>query len=168
MARRERIGLHHGLIRILAQLGARLGAALGAMVLAGCAGMYKPPDDTDLRLQAASHAFGGRFEYLVVHSAGKLADGVVEGIGGILGPSQTARDLATRLTDAQQGSLRILVTGSDPKRTLTVIRDAFSFHAKNQLPGLEFLFLGEPAQEATVRSLVEAAGGSMRFAPFEG
>ena len=164
IARRERIGRNARFIRLMAVAG----ALLATVTLIGCTGAYKPADDTDLRLQAASHAFGGRFEYLVVHSAGKLADGVVKGIGGILGPSQTARDLATRLIDAQKGTLRILVTGADPARTMTVIRDAFSFHAKNRLPGLEFLFLGEPAQEADVRSLVEGVGGTMRFAPFEG
>lgn len=145
-----------------------LGLLTTLTLLAGCAATHKPPDDSDLRLQAASHAFGGRYEYLVIHSAGELGDSLVSGLTRITGPSEVARDLATRLAVAGKGQLRILVTGPDAARTLDVIRDAFTFHRKNRLPGLEFLFLGEPTQEAEVRKLVNSVGGRMRFAAFEG
>jgi hypothetical protein len=148
--------------------GALLAIALIAWttMLAGCSATQKPPDDSDLRLQAASHQFGGRYEYLIIHSAGELGDSLFTGLARITGPSEMARDLATRLTAAEKGQLRILVSGMDAKKTLDVIRDAFTFHGKNRLPGLEFLFLGEPADEAEVRRLVEGVGGRMRFAAF--
>jgi hypothetical protein len=143
-------------------------AALIAAALTGCAATRTPPDDSDRRLQAASQHFGGRYEYLVVHSAGELRDSLFTGVTRITGPSEMARDLATRFTAAEKGSLRILVTGPDAQKTLDVIRDAFYFHRKNRLPGLELLFLGEPAHEAQVRALVEGVGGTMRFAAFDG
>jgi hypothetical protein len=145
-----------------------LAAATLAALLGGCAATQAPPDDTDLRLQAASHAFGGRYEYLVVRSAGTLGDSLFRNVTGITGPSQMARDLATRMAPAENAPVRVLVTGADPAKTLQVIRDAFGFHATGGLPGLEFLFLGEPADEDEVRALVQRAGGRMRFAPFEG
>jgi hypothetical protein len=143
-------------------------AALAAALLAACAATTAPPDDTDLRLQAATHAFGGRYQYLVIRSAGTFADGLFTSFNSITGPSEMARDLATRMAPAENSAVRILVTGPDARKTLGVIRDAFGFHGSGRLPGLEFLFLGEPASEAEVRKLVEAAGGRMRFAPFEG
>ncbi len=142
--------------------------AVAALAVSGCAATTAPPDDTDLRLQAASHAFGGRYEYLVIRSSGPLADRLFTNVAGITGPSDMARDLATRLAPAELQPVRILVTGPDPEKTLKVIRDALGFHRKSRLPHLEFLFLGEPAQEAEVRALVEATGGRMRFAPYEG
>ena len=137
-------------------------------LLAGCAATRKPADDSDLRLQAASHAFGGRYEYLIIHSAGELGDSLFTGLSRLTGPSEVARDLATRIAPAEKGAVRILVTGPDADKTLDVIRDAFTFHRKSRLPGLELLFLGEPAYEAQVRQLVESVGARMRFAAFEG
>jgi hypothetical protein len=145
----------------------RLAAAAFAVLLAGCAAMQAPPDDTQLRLQAASQAFGGRYEYLVIQSAGTFADGLYMSVTGITGPSQMARDLATRMAPAENAPVRLLVTGADAAKTLRVIRDAFGFHSKGKLPGLEFLFLGEPADADAVRALVQAAGGRMQFAPFK-
>lgn len=144
-----------------------LTVAVFTALLGGCAATQAPPDDTDLRLQAASHAFGGRYEYLVIRSAGTLGDGLFMNVTGITGPSQMARDLATRMAPAENTPVRVLVTGADPEKTLRVIRDAFGFHGKGKLPGLEFLFLGEPAHADEVRALVQGAGGRMRFAPFE-
>ncbi len=146
---------------------AALAVALLAL-LAGCTALQAPPDDTDLRLEAASHAFGGRFEYLVVHSAGSLGDSLFVNLGSLAGPSPIASDLAARLARAETGSLRLLVTGADAEKTLQVIEDAFAARRDARLPGLELLFLGEPRDEARVRELVEAAGGRMRFAAFEG
>ena len=138
------------------------------LAISACASTRPPPDDTDLRLQAANHFFGGRYEYLVIHSAGEFADALFLNTRQISGLSQVARDLAAQLAQAQNASLRIMVSGADRKKTLAVIRNAFAVHAGTQLPGLEFLFLGEPADEATVRALVELMGGVLRFAPFEG
>ena len=143
--------------------------ALVALTLAisACASTRPPPDDTDLRLQAANHFFGGRYDYLIIHSAGEFADALFPDSGQTSGPSQVARDLAAQLAQAQSTSLRIMVSGVGRKKTLAVIRDAFAIHAGSRLPGLEFLFLGEPEDEATVRELVQSVGGVLRFAPFE-
>ncbi|MFT5447703.1 MAG: hypothetical protein ACI9DC_002880 [Gammaproteobacteria bacterium] len=139
-----------------------------ALFLSACASTKPPPGDTDLRLQAANHYFGGRYEYLIVHSSGQLADTLSNRTSALTGASQVARDFATRLARAEKSTLRILISGADPKRTLKVIRDAFAFHASSNLPGLELLFLGEPRLEATVRKLVQTVGGKFRFAAFEG
>ena len=135
--------------------------------ISACASLQAPPNDTDLRLQAANHFFGGRYEYLIIHSAGQFADGLFLRTTQLTGPSQMARDLATRLAVAEKTKLRIMVSGADPQKTLDVIRKAFAFHASSHLPGLELLFLGEPNDESTVRKLVTSVGGVMRFAPFE-
>ena len=139
-----------------------------ALCLSACSSTKPPPDDTDLRLQAANHYFGGRYEYLIVHSSGELADTLSDHTSTLTGASQVARDFATRLARAENNTLRILISGADPNRTLKVIRDAFAVHANSNLPGLELLFLGEPRHETTVRDLVQAVGGTFRFAPFEG
>lgn len=136
-------------------------------LLAGCAATQAPPDDTDQRLRAATQAFGAPYEYLVIRSAGRLGDGLFVGVSGLVGPSQMARDLATRMAPAENNPVRLLVTGTDADKTLSVIRDAFGFHGKGALPGLEFLFLGERTHEPEVRPLVQAAGARMLFAPFE-
>ena len=44
------------------------------LAISACASTRPPADDTDLRLQAAKHFFGGRYEYLIIHSAGEFAD----------------------------------------------------------------------------------------------
>lgn len=139
-----------------------------ALFLSACASTRPPPNDTDLRLQAANHHFGGRYEYLIVHSSGQLSDALSSRTADLTGASQVARDFATRLARAEKEPLRILISGADPQRTLKVILDAFAFHVSSDLPGLELLFLGEPQHEAAVRKLVKAAGGTFRFAPFEG
>ena len=122
----------------------------------------------DLRLEAATHAFGGGFAYMIIRSAGALGDGLFVNLSQVTGTSDMARELATRLTAAERGKLRILVTGQDRAKTMDVIRDAFAVLRYSRLPGLEFLFLGEPRDEAEVRALVTSVGGRMRFAPFEG
>lgn len=131
--------------------------------LAGCLAT-KPVDDADLRLQAASAAFGGDYEYLIVGSAGKLADEAFIAISRATGPSAMARDLGTRIAPARDRPVRVMVTGADGKKTLQVIEDAFSLHER--LPHLEFLFLGEPGDAPRVREIVEGAGATFHFAPF--
>ena len=138
-----------------------------SLLIGACASTQPPPDDTDLRLQAARHFFAGRYEYLIIHSAGQLADTLFVQTTELSGPSQMAQDLATRLALAEKTTLRIMVSGADRQKTLDVIRDAFAVHGSDQLPGLEFLFLGEPKDETTVRKLVESVGGVLHFAPFE-
>ena len=78
-----------------------------------------------------------------------------------------ARDLATRIAQAEKQAIRIMVSGVDANKTLKVIEDAFGFHRHSHLVMLEFLFLGEPRDEMKVRALVESVGGTMQFAPFE-
>jgi hypothetical protein len=108
------------------------------------------------------------YQYLLIHSAGTLGDGLFTELSRLTGPSQMARDLATRIAPAEHTPVRILVSGTDPAKTLQVIRDAFAIHRHSRLPRLEFLFLGEPSLREEVRALVESAGGRMRFAAFEG
>lgn len=152
----------------MASIRLRTTLLLTALLLSACASTKPPPSDTDLRLQAANHYFGGRYEYLIVHSSGELADKISSRTSALTGASQVARDFATRLAQAENSPLRILISGADPIRTMKVIRDAFSFHASSNLPGLELLFLGEPRHEAEVRTLVDRVGGKFRFAAFEG
>jgi hypothetical protein len=141
-------------------------AATALLALPGCAALEAPPDDTDLRLEAASHAFGGRYEYFVVHSSGPLADGLYGSLGGLAGPTPIARDLAEHLQRARTQPLRLLVTGTDAAKTLQVIEEAFAVHKGERLAGLELLFLGEPRDEARIRAVVESTGGRMRFAAY--
>jgi hypothetical protein len=104
---------------------------------------------------------------MIIHSSGSLGDSVFLNLSRVTGATPLARELSARLAQAGHGELRILVSGQDAEKTLDVILDAFADHGQGSLPGLEFLFLGEPRHAATVRGLVEATGGRMRFAPFE-
>lgn len=139
----------------------------GVMLLTACAGGGKPPDDTELRLQAASHAFGGRFGYFIVQPSATLADQALVGVSGVIGRSALAENLAARIAPATASEVRLLVTGARTDKTLQVIEQAFALTSSASLPGLELLYLGVPRHEARVRKLVEARGARFRFAAFE-
>ena len=144
----------------------RLWWLLWSVLLVACTASRAPIDDSDLRLQAASHAFGGRYDYLIVTASGLWKDQAVLGIGRILGPNQLSRDLATRLLKAVNTPVRMLVTGHNRQKTVQVIRDAISFVRQQQLAQLEFLFLGHADDAGEIRRLVEQVGGRYRFAAF--
>jgi len=139
---------------------------LSLLLLVACAGTRAPVDDSDLRLQAASKAFGGRYDYLIVTADGLWADQAAVEMSRVIGPNQLSRDLASRLLQAAAHPVRILVSGHNRQKTLQVIRDAFSFTQGQRLTQLEFLFLGNPDDAQKLRPLVEAVGGRFRFAAF--
>ncbi len=136
------------------------------MLLNACAANRAPIDDSDLRLQAASHSFGGKYDYLLVTASGRWADQAALSIGKMIGPDQLSRDLATRLLQAAKQPVRIMVSGQNREKTLRVIRDAFSFTHGQRLTQLEFLFLGHAGDADAVRQQVVASGGKFRFAAF--
>jgi len=139
---------------------------LFSVLLSACAATQAPIDDSDLRLQAASQAFGGRYDYLIVTADGRWADQAAVGLSQVFGPNQLSRDLASRLMKANTQPVRMLVSGINRQKTLQVIRDAFSILSPQQLPQLELLLLGHADDAPEVRQLVEKAGARFRFAAF--
>ena len=143
------------------------GAALAAVLsLAGCAPATKPPPDLEPRLAAASEAFEGRYDYLYVPSAGRLADQAFVASSRVVGPSRIARDLATLMAPAETRAVRVLVTGPSAPKTLQVVLDALSFYRDLRLPYLELLYLGEPSHEARLADELAEIGAVLRFAPY--
>ena len=142
---------------------------LGIAVLAliACAGQTTNQSDSDLRLQAADHAFGGRFEYFIVHPAGAWTDQAAVGLADLFGRSTLAESLAARMAPATANPVRLLVTGANADKTLQVIIQAFDLIDEVTLPRLELLYLGVARHESTVRERAERAGARMRFAVFE-
>jgi len=144
----------------------RLWLVLLTVLLSACAATQAPIDDTDLRLQAASQAFGGRYDYLIVTADGRWADQAAVSFGQVFGPNQLSRDLASRLMKANTTPVRMLVSGQNRQKTLQVLRDAFSLLNQQRLPQLELLFLGHADDAPEIRQWVEKAGGRFRFAAF--
>ena len=137
-----------------------------ATLVAGCAATRKPPYDLDLRLQAATSAFGGKFDYLFVKSSGQVADQAFITMSKATGPSDMARALGTRFAQAEKQQVRILVTGPSSPKVAQVIVDALSFHQGRQLPMLEILFLGAPETRAEIEAAARSVGARFAFAPF--
>ena len=143
------------------------GLALAASIsLAGCAAATKPPSDLDPRMAAAAEAFEGRYDYLYVPSAGRLADQAFVASSRVAGPSRLARELATLMAPAETRVVRVLVTGQSGPKTLQVILDALSFYRDGRLPYLELLYLGDPSHEARLAGELAAVGAAFRFAPY--
>jgi hypothetical protein len=132
----------------------------------GCAVNQTQPDDSDLRLQAASHAFGGRFDYLIVKSSGEFADRAFIEYSRTTGSSNLAKKLAARLAPAENKSVRIMVTGQNSEKTLQVILNALAAYRGRRLPHLQFLYLGEPGYASRIESVIRELGGSFHFQPF--
>ena len=139
-----------------------MAVALGA----GCAVNQTQPDDSDLRLEAASHTFGGRFDYLIVKSAGEVADRAFIEYSRTTGSSNLAKKLAARLAPAENKSVRIMVTGQNSEKTLQVILNALAAYRGRRLPHLQFLYLGEPGYASRIESVIRELGGSFHFQPF--
>ena len=137
-----------------------------ALPLAGCAPAAKPPSELEPRLAAASEAFEGRYDYLYVPSAGRLADQAFVASSRVVGPSRIARDLATLMAPAETRAVRVLVTGPSASKTLQVVLDALSFYCGLRLPYLELLYLGDPSHEARLAGELAAIGAGFRFAPY--
>ena len=140
---------------------------LAALVLIACAGQTTQSSDTDLRLQAADHAFGGHFEYFIVHPAGAWTDKAAVGLAEVFGRSTLAESLAARMAPATAKPVRLLVSGANADKTLQVIIQAFDLIDEVRLAHLELLYLGVARHEASVRQRAERAGARMRFALFE-
>ena len=146
--------------------GPWLALALAASVaLAGC--VTARPPDLDPRLDAASAAFGGGFDYVYVPSDGRLADEAFLAMSRVAGPQKIARDLATLMATAETQSVRVMVTGPSKQKTVQVVLDALSFYEGRQIPHLELLFLGEPTHEALLAREISKVGGVLRFAPYQ-
>lgn len=147
---------------------ARWWAALAfaaSVTLAGCAST-RPPD-LDPRLEAATAAFGGTFEYLYVPSKGRLADRAFLAMSRVAGPHRISRDLATLMAPAEKDPVRILVTGPSEEKTLQVILDALTFYEERRIPHLEVLYLGDPAYDAVIARALTEVGATLRSARYE-
>ena len=154
--------------RRIAQPLAGLGTALAlaaSIALAGC--VTARPPDLDPRLEAATTAFGGKFNYVYVPSDGRLSDQAFLAMSRVAGPQKIARDLATLMAPAETEPVRVMVTGPNEEKTLQVVLDALSFYEGRQVPKLELLYLGSPTQEARLAREVSEIGGAFRFAPYQ-
>ena len=140
-------------------------ALVASVVLAGCA-TSRPPD-LDPRIEAATAAFGGRFDYVYVPSEGRLADEAFVVISRVTGPREIARDLATLMAPAETQPVRVMVTGPAGPKTLRVVMDALSFYEGRRIPHLELLYLGEPTHEAVLAREIAKVGAVLRFAPYQ-
>ena len=136
-----------------------------SIALAGC--VTARPPDLDPRLQAASAAFGGQYDYVYVPTKGRLADEAFLAMSRVSGPQKIARDLATLMVKAETQPVRIMVTGPEEEKTLRVVLDALSFYEGRQIPHLELLYLGDPTHEALLAREVSKVGGKLRFAPYQ-
>ena len=135
-----------------------------SIALAGC--VTARPPDLDPRLQAASAAFGGQYDYVYVPTKGRLADEAFLAMSRVSGPQKISRDLATLMVTAETQPVRIMVTGPEEEKTLRVVLDALSFYEGRQIPHLELLYLGDPTHEALLAREVSKVGGKLRFAPY--
>ena len=140
-------------------------ALVASVVLAGCA-TPRPPD-LDPRIEAATAAFGGRFDYVYVPSEGRLADEAFVVISRVTGPRKIARDLATLMAPAETQPVRVMVTGPSGPKTLRVVVDALSYYEGRRIPHLELLYLGEPTHEAVLAREIAKVGAVLRFAPYQ-
>ena len=147
--------------------GSRQWAALtlaASVILAGCASTAQ--SDLNSRLEAAKTTFGGGFEYLYIPSEGRLADQAFLAMSRVAGPNQIARDLASIMAPAETRAVRVMVTGPSSEKTLSVLFDALSFYEGRQIPQLEILYLGDPADEAVLAQELSKVGAVLRFAPY--
>ena len=135
-----------------------------SIALAGCAAQRAP--DLDPRIEAATAAFGGPFDYVYVPSEGRLADEAFVVMSRVAGPRKIARDLASLMATAETQPVRVLVTGPAGAKTLRVVMDALSFYEGRRIPHLELLYLGEPTHEAVLAPEVAKVGAVLRFAPY--
>lgn len=135
-----------------------------SVTLAGCASTR--PADLDPRIEAATAAFGGGFDYLYVPSDGRLADQAFLAMSRVAGPRQVSRDLATIMAPAETKPVRVMVTGPSGEKTTKVILDALTFYEGRKIPHLEVLYLGNPTYEAVLARELAKVGATLRFAPY--
>ena len=139
-------------------------ALVASIALAGC--VTARPSDLDPRLEAATAAFGGKFDHVYVPSYGRLSDQAFLAMSRVAGPQKIARDLATLMAPAETDPVRVMVTGPNEEKTLQVVLDALSFYEGRQAPKLELLYLGSPTHEARLAREISEIGGVFRFAPY--
>ena len=139
-------------------------ALAASIALAGCATQKAP--DQDPRIEAATAAFGGSFDYMYVPSEGRLADEAFVVMSRVAGPRKLARDLASLMAAAETEPVRVMVTGPAGEKTLRVVMDALSLYEGRRIPYLELLYLGEPAHEAVLARELAKVGAVLRFAPY--
>ena len=139
-------------------------ALAASVALSGCAAPRAP--DLNPRVEAATAAFGGEFEYVYIPSEGRLEDEAFLAMSRVAGPQEVARELATLMVPAESKPVRVMVTGPSGEKTLQVILDALSFYEGRRIPFLEMLYLGDPAYEARIAKAVSAVGAVLRFAPY--
>ena len=147
--------------------GARRWVALAlaaSVALAGCASTT--PVDLNPRVEAATAAFGGGFEYLYVPSDGRLADQAFLAMSRVAGPRQISRDLATMIAPAETEPVRVMVTGPSGEKTVKVVLDALTYYEGRKIPHLEVLYLGNPSYEAVLARELDKVGAKLRFAPY--
>ena len=140
-------------------------ALVASMALHGCATPEAP--DLDPRVEAATAAFGGGFDYVYVPSKGRLADEAFLSMSRVAGPQKVARDLATLMAPAETEAVRVMVTGPNEEKTLQVILDALSFYEGRRIPKLDLLYLGSPTHEARLARELSKVGAKLRFAPYQ-
>ena len=140
-------------------------ALVASVALSGC--VTSRPPDLDPRIEAATAAFGGRFDYVYVPSEGRLADEAFVVISRVAGPRKIARDLASLMATAETETVRVMVTGPAGPKTLRVVMDALSFYEGRRIPHLELLYLGEPTHEAVLAREISNVGAVLRFAPYQ-
>ena len=140
-------------------------ALVASVALSGC--VTSRPPDLDPRIEAATAAFGGRFDYVYVPSEGRLADEAFVVISRVAGPRKIARDLASLMATAETQPVRVMVTGPAGPKTLRVVMDALSFYEGRRIPHLELLYLGEPTHEAVLAREISNVGAVLRFAPYQ-
>ena len=140
-------------------------AMAAAVALAGCAA--GAPPDPDPRIETATAAFGGRFDYMYVPSNGRLADEAFLAMSRVAGPSKLARDLASIMVAAETRPVRVMVTGPAGRKTLRVVLDALSFYEGRRLPYLELLYLGAPSHEALLARKLSEIGAVLRFVSYQ-
>ena len=138
---------------------------VASVALSGC--VTSRPPDLDPRIEAATAAFGGRFDYVYVPSEGRLADEAFIVISRVAGPRKIARDLASLMATAETQPVRVMVTGPAGPKTLRVVMDALSFYEGRRIPHLELLYLGEPIHEAVLAREISNVGAVLRFAPYQ-
>ena len=133
--------------------------ALTAMLLVTCAS----DPMMERRVASAARGFDGSFGYLYVESVGTFGDDAFMVLSKVAGNTLVARDLADRLRPAATMPVRMMVTGPVDAKTVQVITDAFEAMGGTALPELQFMYIGDPAYEASVRELVERVGGRFLF-----
>jgi len=140
-------------------------AAFLLMILSGC---VSAPEDQDLqnRMAVAAKSLGNNFKFFYVPSDGVIANSTFIAMSKSSGPSSTARQLASAISEGANSSYRLAVSGPSSAKTFQVIKDAFGLLNGRKLTHLEFMYVGGVSDRDEIKSIVESAGGTFVFAPY--